>query len=54
MTNCLSRNSVGSACAEPDGHPGEHRSRYGVTWTDESVKRAIAAMLDKAKRWNRD
>lgn len=38
---CKSHNTVGSVCAEPDGHPGEHRSEYGATWTDKST--ALAA-----------
>ena len=38
--------SLGSVCAKPVGHEGEHCSRYGYTWTDES-DRAAADRLSR-------
>lgn len=54
MDECGKHNTVGSRCAQPLGHPGEHRSAYGATWTDESNARAAAEMARQAQRWRRD
>ncbi len=50
---CGTRASLGSVCAEPSGHDGEHRSRYGFAWTDES-DRAAADALAKDMEGKRD
>jgi len=41
---CGTRASLGSVCVEASGHDGEHRSRYGFTWTDEGDRRAADAL----------
>jgi len=45
--------SLGSQCVMPAGHEEPHRSAYGWQWTDESDRKASAAIA-KSMEGKRD